>query len=83
MFNPPYGLYAGGGDRQLAGMQPLGLAYMAAATRDAGHYVAVCDAYSFGYGEEEIREFIATEQPDVVATTSTCLLYTSPSPRDS
>ena len=71
MFNPPYGLHAGGGDRQLAGMQPLGLACMAAATRDAGHHVAVCDAYSFGFGEEEIREFIATERPDVVATTST------------
>ena len=70
-LNPPHGLFAGGGNRPMSGMQPLGLAYMAAATSDAGHSVSVSDAYSFGYDESDIREFLKTEQPDVVATTAT------------
>jgi anaerobic magnesium-protoporphyrin IX monomethyl ester cyclase len=52
-------------------MQPLGLASIASAIVEMGHEVVVCDAWSFGLGEEAIREFLIREKPDVVGTTAT------------
>jgi len=71
LFNPPRGLPLGAVEKPMAGMQPLGLAYIAAACEAAGHEVKVCDAYSFGYDKDYIREYLEVENPEVVASTAT------------
>lgn len=50
---------------------PLGVAYLAAAARDAGHPASVIDAYANNLTRRELLDAVARVQPDVVGLTCT------------
>jgi radical SAM superfamily enzyme YgiQ (UPF0313 family) len=50
---------------------PLGLAYIAAVTRDAGHEVRVFDARAWRWSDGELSARVAAWGPDVAAITAT------------
>ncbi len=66
LFTPPRGLFKGAVERPWNTTQPLGLAYVAAAVRAAGHEVQVVDGYSLGTPAARIRERIESFNPRVV-----------------
>ncbi|MFA6000837.1 MAG: radical SAM protein [Thermoleophilia bacterium] len=63
---PPRGLFKEVTKRPWVSTQPLGLAYVAAAVRDANFPVEIIDAYSMGLSGDEIRERIIAFRPQVV-----------------
>ncbi len=66
LFTPPRGLFKDAVERPWNTTQPLGLAYVAASVRAAGHEVQVVDGYSLGMPAAGIRERIASFSPQVV-----------------
>ena len=65
-ITPSRGLCKAKVERPWISTQPLGLAYIAAATREAKFPVQVIDAYSLGLSGEEIRRQIEAFRPQVV-----------------
>lgn len=66
LVTPPRGLWKDEVERPWISTQPLGLAYIAAALRDAGYPVEVIDAYSLGLPGSHIREKTEQFRPQVV-----------------
>ncbi len=66
LLTPPKDLGIGDVKRPWVSTQPLGIAYVAAAVRDAGFEVKVIDAYSLGFSGEKIRTEIEAYQPHLV-----------------
>ncbi|ABM27376.1 B12-binding domain-containing radical SAM protein [Nitratidesulfovibrio vulgaris] len=71
-INPPDDLAAllGDGASFVSTMEPLGLLYVAAACREAGHEVAFIDAYAENLDEETLMRRIRDAAPQVVSFTS-------------
>ncbi len=66
LITPPQDLGIGEVKRPWVSTQPLGLAYVAAAVRDAGFDVRVVDAYSQGMSGRDLRERIKAYRPQIV-----------------
>jgi len=66
LITPPQDLGIGEVKRPWISTQPLGLAYVAAAVRDAGFEVSVVDAYSLGLSGANLRERIKAYRPRIV-----------------
>jgi radical SAM superfamily enzyme YgiQ (UPF0313 family) len=49
---------------------PLGLAYVAAALREAGHTVDILDAYALGWSWARFADVLAQRRPDVLGLTA-------------
>ncbi|MHB1360972.1 MAG: B12-binding domain-containing radical SAM protein [Thermoleophilia bacterium] len=69
-MTPPRGLWKDEIERPWISTQPLGLAYVAATARQAGHEVRIIDAYSMGTTTSDIRNTIKSFQPHVVGISS-------------
>ena len=70
LVTPPKGLWKNDVRPPWVSTQPLGLAYVAAAVRDAGYPVQMMDAYSRGLDGETVRERIKALRPRVVGISS-------------
>lgn len=72
-LNPPlsqdrrYGVLSQAG----AAEPPLGLAYLAATTRESQVETSILDAAALGLGLEEVLKIVANEEPDLLAITLT------------
>ncbi len=75
LVNPPDEMEAmfGVGSVFIQKYEPLGLLYIAAVAREAGHKISVIDAYAEGLELPEVQRRIAALEPDVVGiSTLTC-----------
>jgi anaerobic magnesium-protoporphyrin IX monomethyl ester cyclase len=75
LINPPDELEAmlGAGREFVQKYEPLGLLYVAASAREAGHDVAVIDAYAEELSVADLQRRIEARQPDVIGlSTLTC-----------
>jgi len=75
LINPPDELEAmlGAGQEFVQKYEPLGLLYVAAVARRAGHHVTVIDAYAEELDVERLQQRIALRPPDVIGlSTLTC-----------
>ena len=75
LVNPPDELDSmfGVGKGLIQKYEPLGLLYIAAVARDAGHDVRVVDAHAQELRGQQIKEIITNIRPDVVGfSTLTC-----------
>lgn len=75
LVNPPDEMEAmfGIGSAFIQKYEPLGLLYIAAVAREAGHTVSVIDAYAEGLDRDEVQRRITALEPDVVGfSTLTC-----------
>ncbi len=72
LINPPDNLeyFLGEGKNFVAVFEPLGLLYIAAVCKQRGHDVCVIDAFAEKLSSQEIKNEIATIQPDVIGFTS-------------
>ncbi|MHB9111232.1 MAG: B12-binding domain-containing radical SAM protein [Thermoleophilia bacterium] len=70
LITPPQDLGVGEVKRPWISTQPLGLAYVGAAVRDAGFEVKLIDAYSKGLPGAVIRKEIKDFQPQIVGISS-------------
>ena len=72
LINPPNNLEKtiGAGKYFVPKIEPLGILYIAAVCRDAGHEVFVVDAFAEQLDQEEITEKIRKISPDIVGFTS-------------
>jgi len=71
LVNPPDDLaMLGGGSVFVPKLEPLGLLYIAAVARQAGHDVEVLDAFAEGLSEEEAFRRILAVRPDVAGFSS-------------
>lgn len=72
LINPPDDLSGllGGGKAFISKMEPLGLLYVAAWCREAGHAVSVIDAFAEDLTEGQLLERIRALRPEVVGFTS-------------
>ncbi len=66
LITPPQGLWKGRAEKPWNSTQPLGLAYVAASVRAAGHPVRVIDAYSQGTPGDELHKQIRNFAPRIV-----------------
>lgn len=66
LVTPPSGLWKNDVQRPWISTQPLGLAYIAAAVRDANFPVEVVDGYSMGLSGEEILARVRAFRPDLI-----------------
>ncbi|MDF1564761.1 MAG: radical SAM protein [Deltaproteobacteria bacterium] len=75
LVNPPDEMEAmfGVGSVFIQKYEPLGILYIAAVAREAGHEVEVIDAYAEGLGLDEVERRLLALQPEVVGfSTLTC-----------
>ncbi len=75
LINPPdeMGAMFGVGKGLIQKFEPLGLLYVAAVARDAGHDVTVIDAHAEELGPEKIKQLIDGANPEVIGfSTLTC-----------
>jgi len=56
-------------------LPPLGLGYMAAYLRRAGHHVEIVDAVSQGVTEEGVRAIVQSTASDIVGVTATTIAF--------
>jgi radical SAM superfamily enzyme YgiQ (UPF0313 family) len=70
LLTPPRGIWKDDVEKPWISTQPLGLAYVAAAVRDAGFPVEILDAYSFGNTADDIRAKIESFHPTIVGISS-------------
>lgn len=70
LVTPPRGIWKDAVEKPWISTQPLGLAYLAAAVRDAGFPVEVLDAYSLGLSADTIREKVRSYGPNIVGVSS-------------
>lgn len=71
LLNPPddLGAFLGAGANLITPFEPLGLLYIAAVTRNAGHEVTVIDAYVEKLSIEQLKQKIIQNIPEVVGIT--------------
>ena len=71
LVNPPDDLSAlGGGSVFVPKLEPLGLLYIAAVAKQAGHDITVIDAFAEGLSADEVLNRIRAAGPDVAGFTS-------------
>ncbi len=72
LINPPDDLESviGAGTNLVTPFEPLGLLYIAAVVRDAGHEVSVIDAYVERLKSEQIMSRVKATNPDVIGMTT-------------
>ncbi len=72
LINPPDDLsnFLGKGKQFVPVLEPLGLLSIAAVTQNAGHDVAVVDAFAAGLNCEDVKKIIAQEPPQALGFSS-------------
>ena len=71
LVNPPDDLSSiGGGSVFVPKLEPLGLLYVAAVAKQAGHDISVIDAFAEGLSADETCRRVLEAKPDVVGFTS-------------